>query len=238
MISKVSFSKHINKFSSKNQYFGFNSLERCPKVDTVSFGSMSNSIQAQDGSLPKDVAELLDNKVFKFQDDNGEVFKGTLKDYLKDSVIGYRDISPYMSFIHNTQCKETANEIIRKGLDWTKTNRMKCGPGTYFTTSYGAGSEFGSGSVPVEGVYIGNKNKFCVFKPCFYEAVTSNKDLISSVNKLLGGNKEKLADEYVNKYCHDYLQYDMGLDFIYAGAGRGVGAFVVLNDKCMSMQRH
>lgn len=230
MISNICFFKLNTNTPVIKKQATTNKLQRSPKADVVNFGAKDLNM------VPKDIVDCLDNENFEFKTKDGNVFIGTIKEYLNDCIVGYRDIPRNFSITHCTHCKDTAQKIINDGLDWTKTTRMKCGPGTYFAMGCSAGSEFGSGGVPIKGIYIGDKKEYCVFKPCFYEAITGNTGLNARIKDLLDGDKNNLHLKYISRYCHDYLQYDLGLDFLYAGAGRGTGAFVVLNDKCMRLQ--
>ncbi len=221
MVSGISFTSlsSLKQASVKNTD---NTLEKSPKYDCVSFGCTSK------GEIPSDIKKILDNKVFTFEKDDGKIFKGTIKEYINNSIIGTNDINNVSSFIHCTSSKEVGKQIIKKGLDWTKTSRMKCGPGTYFLPSMAGCMEQGGGSVAIEGKYIGNKRQFTIFEPNFYTAIDSNIEINDAVKNRY----------YVNKYCHDYLEKDLGIDILYAASGRGVGSFVVVNDKCMRLSRY
>lgn len=201
-----------------------NTLERVPSKDSVSFsGAVNNSAEDK-------VKDLLDNTAFEFKKANGDVFKGTIKEYFEDSIINHNS-TKNLSLVHCTTSKEAANSIIENGLDWQKTGRMKCGPGTYFAMSTFGGSEQGAGSIPIEGTYIGDKDEYPVFSKNFYEAVTYNQDLQNAVAEIVPDNTNKA----VNKYCHDLLQDDMGIDLLYASSGYGTGAYAVINNDCMKL---
>lgn len=221
MISGISFTS-LYPFKQAGAINTTNKLEKSPKYDCVSFCSTSK------GEIPSDIKKILDNKVFTFEKDDGKIFKGTIKDYINNSIIGTNDINNGFSLIHCTSSKEVGTQILRKGLDWTKTSRMKCGPGTYFLPSMAGGMEQGGGSVAIEGRYIGNKRNFTIFEPNFYTAIDDNIQINDAVKNRY----------YVNKYCHDYLEKDLGIDILYASSGRGVGSFVVVNDKCMRLSRY
>ncbi len=223
MISKVNFdnSPIINYKSNYNQTN--NNLERSPLTDTVCFKGK------QENELTPELKEILDNKIFQFKKNNGELFEGTIKDYFENSIINWQEAQG-KSFIHCTSTKDTAEKIIKEGLDWQKTSRMRCGPGTYFSPSAAGGYEQGGGSVSIKAEYLGLKDKYPVFEPCFYEAVQQNNEL---KNILPVQNSPKL----LNKYCHDLLQNDLDIDFLYAGSGRGVGAYVVINDDCVKLSK-
>ncbi len=220
MVSGISFTS-LSSIKQANVKNTNNQLERSPQYDCVSFGCTSK------GEIPADIKETLDNTIFTFKKSNGRVFKGTIRDYINNSIKGTQDIPGYFSLIHCTSSKEVATQILRKGLDWTKTSRMKCGPGTYFLPSMAGGMEQGGGSVAIEGTYIGNKRKYTIFAPNFYTAIDDNIEINDAVKNRY----------YVNKYCHDYLEKDLGIDILYASSGRGVGSFVVVNDKCMRLSR-
>lgn len=194
----------------------------------------SNNINFK-GSIDNDsyeeLKEELDSRIFTFETYDGEEFEGTIKDYFKSCIIAKRPM--YQTYMyHCTTDKDTAMNIINNGLDWTKTNRMKAGPGTYFSPSSVGGSEQGAGSIPIEGVYIGNKREYPVFSTNFYEAITGNQELNETASKY--GDSTKL----INKYCHDLLQYDLGIDFLYASTGRGTGAYSVLNNDCLRLSKY
>ncbi len=178
----------------------------------------------------KNIKNFLDKKSFEFTKTNGEVFTGTIKEFFENSIISTRP-SRYLSLIHCTSTKEVAKDIIANGLDWQKTSRMRCGPGVYFAPTVQVGIEQGGGSVPIEGTYIGNKEKFPIFENRFYDSVLGNEEILNSVSKLTSGNTEKA----INKYSHNLLCNDMGIDLLYASSGYGTGAYVVLNDKCMEL---
>lgn len=227
MISKISFNLPKVNFATTKAMIN-NNLERSPKSDQVSF-SGANLLE-----LDADLKSLLDNSVFTFQKYNGKEFCGTIKEYLENSIIRYENTDRLGTLIHCTHTKEVADDIIKNGLDWTKTSRMKCGPGTYFSQSLFGGSEQGAGSVPIVAFYNGKKDKYPIFEPCFYEAIIYNKELAETLGKLCGSDKTKV----INKYCHDLLQDEMGIDVLYASSGRSAGAFAVINNDCMFLKRY
>lgn len=228
MISAIQFLKTQPLYSTaQNKQNYFSSLERTPSKDTVSFGSSCYQ------ELSPELKEMLDNTEFTLRKYNGEIFTGTIREYLHHSVINKRS-AKNIKLIHCTQLRETAEEILRKGLDWTKTSRMKCGPGTYFSQSVADSMEQGAGSVPIEGEYIGDKENYFIFEPRFYEAINYNQEIEQAVSQKQEGNPTQL----VNKYCHDILQNEMDIDFLYAASGRCSGAFVVLNNNCMKLSKH
>lgn len=227
MISKISFNvPKINFLGAKA--VNKNTLERSPKNDEVNFSGVNLPV------LDSDLKSLLDNSVFTFQKYNGKEFQGTIKEYFENSVIRYENMGRLGSLIHCTQTKDIADDIIKNGLDWTKTSRLKCGPGTYFSQSSVGGSEQGAGSVPIAAFYKGKKDKYPIFEPCFYEAVIYNKELMDKLDGICGNDKTKV----INRYCHDLLQDEMGIDVLYASSGRSAGAFAVLNNDCMSLRRY
>lgn len=230
MFSKISLNKlpQIN-FINSSRRIPNNNLERIPSRDCVSFGAL----KPKETEISPEVKDMLDNNVFTFKKDNGEIFEGTIREYFENSIIRKNDTWE-MSLIHCTTTKEVAESIIRDGLDWTKTGRMKCGPGTYFSPSAACGTEQGAGSIPIEGIYMGNKKKYPVFEQNFYMAVDGNSQITDAVSSMQDGN----ARDIINKYCHDLLLNEMGFDFLYAGSGRGVGSYVILNDKCMELSKY
>ena len=60
-----------------------NTLERVPNKDCISFSGAVNK------SGEDKVKELLDNTAFEFKKANGDVFKGTIKEYFEDSIINH-----------------------------------------------------------------------------------------------------------------------------------------------------
>ncbi len=228
MLSKIlSFQMPAIKMQTSSNSVRNNILERSPKTDTVSFG------RSKETEIPEATKKVLDTTSFKFTKNNGEIFEGTIKDYLKSSLICRRPFDE-PSLIHCTDTKQTAEDIINNGLDWTKTGRMKCGPGTYFSVSQAASMEQGTGSIALEGTYIGDKNKFATFEPSFYTAIDGNPDILNAVSKVQDGNERNT----INKYCHDFIMDEMGVDILYASSGRCVGAFVVLNDNTMKLSKY
>ena len=128
-------------------------------------------------SLKEHVKKELDNKVFTFTKYDGEEFKGTIREYFENSITNKRAINNVYMY-HCTDSKNTALSIIKNGLDWTKTNRMKAGPGTYFSPSSVGGMEQGAGSVPIEAHYIGDKREYPVFETNFYEAMMETPEIM------------------------------------------------------------
>lgn len=182
-------------------------------------------------SSDEDFKKAIEDKVFTFEKANGDTFEGTIKEYFKSCIVNKRPTdNTYM--YHCTTTKDVALDIIENGLDWTKTGRMKAGPGTYFSPSTMGGSEQGAGSVPIEGVYIGNKREYPVFEMNFYEAVDGHRE-IEKIASEFGEDTRKI----VNKYCHDLLCDEMGIDFLYASTGRGTGAYAVLNNDCLRLSK-
>lgn len=229
MLSKILSSQIpiLNNQNSTNNIKRNNILERSPQSDTVSFGSSKKA------EIPPETKKVLDTTSFTFRKNDGEIFEWTIKDYLKSSLICRRPFNA-SSLIHCTGTKETAEDMIKNGLDWTKTGRMKCGPGTYFSVTQAASMEQGTGAVTVEGTYIGDKNKFATFEPCFYTAIDGNTEILNAVSEVQNSD----ARSTINKYCHDFLMDEMGIDILYAASGRCVGSFVVLNDKAMQLSKH
>ena len=197
----------------------------------ISFSSACDSVSF--GNIDKDeqVKALLDNTTFVFVDSEGEKFEGTIRGYFEDSVINYRDIGENFDMYHSTS-REAAEDIVNNGLDWTKTNRMKCGPGTYFSPIKGGGSMQGGGAYNVKAVYTGDTKNYPVFEPSFYEAIENNKELNDAVSEITGKEGSR---EAINRYCHDLLQNDMEIDFLYAAAGSGGGGYVVFNNDCCDL---
>lgn len=223
----------IHFLKSNTGYYGKNNvknkLERTTYQDIISFSANKES-----SGISEKTKEMLDNTKFIFIKNNGEKFEGTIKEYLKNSIIRKSRIFPRMSMFHCTQTKETGENIIKSGLDWTKTIRKKCGPGTYFSMSSIGGEEYGSGSVPIEGKYIGDKTEYPVLEPCFYQAIENNPNIIQAVSKY---EQSEDISSVINKYCHDVLCNDMGIDFLYASTGRAGGCYVVLKDNCMKLSK-
>ncbi len=179
----------------------------------------------------KNIKNFLDKKTFEFKKSNGEVFNGTIKEFFENSIISSRS-TKYLSLIHCTSTKDVAKDIIKNGLDWQKTSRTRCGPGVYFAPSVQVGIEQGAGSVPIEGTYIGEKESYPIFENRFYDSVTNNDDILNAVSKLTTDNPTKA----INRYSHNLLCDDMGIDLLYASSGYGTGAYVVLNDECMELK--
>lgn len=170
-----------------------------------------------------------DKKIFTFLKEDGSEFSGTIKEYFKNCIIGMNPVRKEYMY-HCTPNKETVRSILAEGLDWTKTNRMKAGPGTYFSPSRMGGAEQGAGNNAIEAVYIGNKREYPVFSKNFYEAVDFNKEIQNTASEYGEDGRE-----LVNKYCHDVLCDEMGIDYLYASTGRGTGAYTVLKNDCMQL---
>ena len=180
----------------------------------------------------EDFKKEFDDKIFTFEDEKGKVFKGTIKEFLEDSIANVRRIeNGDKTMYHATTSRDVAMDIIKDGLDWKRTNRMRCGPGTYFAPcAEEARMQVGTGII-LEGVYRGDKKTYPVLKSKYYDSIEKNKEL------------RELAKEYnlgigaVNEYCHDLMQHDMGIDFFYSSPGYG-GAYVVVNNDCLSLSTY
>lgn len=219
--------------------------------DTVSF---SNSIKEEDfdteeggaiENIPENVRkylgddvkylekakEVLKDAVFEF-DLDGEKFEGTLQEYFEHCIINPKGHMPTGEIYHGTM-QENVNSMLSKGLDYTKTNREKCGPGTYFTG--GMGSIFSYGGAMLKGEYHGKQKTLPVFSPNFYTAVVNQPDI---EDKLKEEVSSSCAAGKLLKVCaHDILANDMGIDMLYASGGRSEGCFVVLNDNCIRLSK-
>lgn len=232
MISKISyFPTHKIYLNNINNY-KTNSFQRTPKNDIVSFSASAEN------KIPNNIKETLDRKVFTLKKDNGELFEGTIKEYFENSIIN-KVSTKYTNFIHCTPTKEIANNIIENGLDWTKTKRMRLGPGTYFSPSAAGGTEQGGGMVPIEAEYIGNKKEYPVFEQNFYNGILDNQEIKNTVRELLKENTSKYTTEdIIDIYCHDIIEKEMGIDFLYGATGRGVGAYAVYNNDCVKLSKY
>lgn len=220
MISKVSFNTFVPK--ALNNRTMANTLERSPKQDSVSFSGIKAS------EVSSELKEILDKAVFKFKKYNGEIFEGTIKEYLQNChrLKGDTRFIRESGIIHNTY-SEDALAMIKNGLDWTKTSRVQCGPGTYFIPC----QNFNYGPVAIEAKYTGKMKEMPVFEKNFYEAIVYNKELRDIVEKSNPENPNKV----LNKYCHDLLTNDMGIDVLYS-PNRESGCYVVLNDKSVNLR--
>lgn len=226
MFSKISASLFSNISFKGSKTVSTNKLEKSPNKDCIEINSEKSP------TISPEVKKVLDSMIFSFRKHNGENYEGTIKDYLQSSLIGTRPMRN-ISLIHCTSTKDTAEQMIKTGLDWTKTGRMKCGPGSYFLPSAAGGAEQGAGNIPVEGIYIGDKKEYAIFEPCFYDAIENHTELKEIVSKL----QKEDARKTINQYCHNIIEKDMGIDILYASSGRGVGSYVVFNDKCMKLQK-
>ena len=183
-------------------------LERSPKRDTVSFGS-NNIAKCSDDIL---------KKVFNFKLAKGKEFSGTVGEFLKKSIIAQRDTKSVYEIYHVPYTTDVGETIIKQGLNRMKNSRAQAGFGTYFSPSAGAGEFSGLGFNSIVAKYCGDKEKFPVFERGFFERLTEAVDI----------SKE------------DYFRAldDMGIDFYYSATGRAGGAYVVINDKCMHLDKH
>ena len=232
MISKISFNVPKINFSNTNAT-SKNTLERSPKTDTVSF-SGNCECPACNNELPEGLKETLDNKVFTFKKDNGEEFVGTIKEYLNDSILSWDDNRMYAAksgVIHSTMF-ENAMEMLNKGLDYSKNYRVQAGPGTYFA-GY---QDMTYGKVALRGTYVGEQEEIPVFESKFYDGIMYCDELKQTV-KDFAGEEEITNKTYklVNKYCHDLLVDEMGIDILYCAMGMN-SCYVALNDDKMSLR--
>ena len=223
---KVSFTKS-NLSSTPISFRGvYQYVDKTPQQDVV-------EITRTDEKAIKDV---LDKKVFSFDTNDGKKgkFIGTIREFFEHSIISKRRVSKDETMYHCTSTKENANRILENGLDWTKTSRMICGPATYFSGASMGGAEQGAGSIVIQGRYKGSMKEYPIFSPCFYKAIQYNNQIKQTIIEVSGEN-----DVYkkLNKYCHDLILYDMGIDFLYAGSGYNVGAYAVFNDECMELSK-
>ena len=226
MLSKISFGQ--SNWQISNNSGKYSSIKQYPIKDSVSFSACKNT------NISSELETILDNQSFTFKKHDGSEFKGTIREYLNDSIINPTAPIREVPLIHCTATKEIAEDIIQNGLDWTKTGRMKCGPGTYFSLSMADSIGQGAGSVAIQGEYTGDQNEMGIFEPCFYTAIEGNKEILDLIKKTQGGNENKI----LNEYCHNILMNEMGYDIIYAASGRTSGAYVVLNDNCMKLSKY
>lgn len=217
----------------------------CPyHSDTVSFTCSKTHLSNKNKGVPQNVINylgdnvqyldeaksILNDAVFEFPIDKNTTFKGTLRDYFEISIINDKGPVPCHRIYHGT-LKESKDAILKEGkLNYTKTGRTRCAPGTYF--SGGMGSIFSYGSSCLEAEYVGKMKNLPVFRYNFYEEVNENQEIHSLLaDKLPNANIDKLL-----KVCaHDILANDMGIDMLYSCGGRAEGCFVVLNDECMKL---
>ena len=221
MISQISFKVQTNKFNQNKNGRLQSTLERTPKKDCVSFSGIKGVKIAQD------LKNALDTRVFKFRKNNGQIFEGTIKEYLKSCNIRNDDIKylKQTGIMHNTYF-EQAKAILEHGLDWTKTSRVQCGPGTYFIPC----QDFNYGPVAIEGFYQGNMKKLPIFEKNFYEAIRDNREVHGIISKYGVSDTNKT----LNQYCHDVLADEMGIDVLYS-PNRESACYVVLKDDSLKL---
>ena len=222
MISQISFKTQGNKPYQNNNKCLQNTLERTPVRDSVNFSGIKGIKIAQD------LKNALDLKVFKFKKNNGQIFEGTIKEYLKSCNVRNSDIKRLRQtgIMHNTYF-EQAKAILENGLDWTKTSRVQCGPGTYFIPC----QDFNYGPVAIEGFYQGKMDKLPVFEKNFYEAIKNNREVHDLISKYGVADTNKT----LNQYCHDILTDDMGIDILYS-PNRESACYVVLKDDSLKLR--
>jgi len=233
MIERLFFNNEKKAQQSKNtrfkiKYSDAGCFERTPKTDMVSFKGISK----QDA-----IKEMLDTKVFEFKKYDGKTYLGTIREYLKDSLVSHTRIDRYTELYHAAYTTNSADRMVEEGLNWRKTGRTKCGPGTYFCESYIAGAESCGASLRaiVEGRYIGKKPQCPIFETCFYDAITSNPEIGKSIKQIDGSRN---VYETINEYCHDILADEMGIDILLSSSGMAGPCYVVLNDKSVRIKRY
>lgn len=155
--------------------------------------------------------------VYQFKLGDGSPFEGTVKEFLEASIIRWNKADDQTMY-HVPYTTDDGEQMLKEGLNWKKTRRMQAGPGTYFSPSLGCGEFSGLGYKAIEGRYIGDKKEYPVMEKGFYDRLCEGAPIT--------------AAEY-----HDIMVNDLGVDFIYAGTGRAGGAYVVLNDNCMSLKK-
>lgn len=202
-------------------------------ADSISFSSKNLNIQQNNECLPHTLKEALDNEIFVFEKSNGKNFKGTIREYFSNSILDWskdrmRMLNPrYGGVFHNTYLEDALN-IINSGLDYTKTSRVQAGPGTYFSPY----QDLTYGNISLNGVYVGKMEEIPVFEDRFYEPVLCNSSLIELVGKYADSQKD--ITQKINKYCHDLLVDDMGIDVLYCATKRQP-CYVAFNDKTMKL---
>ncbi len=205
-----------------------------------SFGEVDNNVEILDK-----IHNLLNNKIYVFKNYKNKEFKGTIKKYLEGSIISKKEVNRCaFPIYHCTTVKYNVDKILENGLDWRKniTNRMNCGPGTYFCYSVGECEFYGIGHNAIQASYKGDKKFYPIFEPCFYQAIANNQDILNDIKNIknIAKNTAKNidADRILADYCHDVLANEIDIDFLYASTGRAGGAIVVLNNDCMSLSRY
>ena len=224
-----------------------NALERSTKSDTVNFtGSPVKLLNEAEQKLQA----ALNEKAFDFEKQDGTKFFGTLKEYFESCVVNWEAPNRWDEFFHCTSSKEVGREMIKTGLDWTKTKRMRCGPGTYFSANaMDAKMQSGGGAI-IQANYIGKKKTHPIFSHEFYEAVSDNEAVKSFVKQFV----DKDSESALNKYCHDLIQNGLEktktvvkdgkevvskkkvkIDYLDAGSGYGAKATIAVNNDCMKL---
>lgn len=223
MIKATSLSQPRINFSLSNAVRSsmVNTLERTPMADSINFCG-----KCKEKSLPVELKEIFDNKVFDFKKLDGTDFRGTIQEYLESSIMRYDDLMIRAAYsgglIHSTNF-ESATDILENGLDYSKSSRIQAGPGTYF-----AGFQDSNyGSCALSATYMGDMKEMPVFEPQFYDAIMENEELKAIARKFAPTEKESY--KLTNKYCHDILVDKMGVDVLYCNMGMD-SCFVVLND--------
>lgn len=233
MISKIS-SLNLNLNSpciNTKKPNADNPLERTPKADTVSFSGKCSQAKSNKSDLPQELKDAFDNKVFKFKKESGEVFEGTIREYLESSISCWSDVrlSVVKSGVIHSTMLENALEMLDSGLDYSKNYRVQAGPGTYFA-GY---QDMNYGNIALEGTYTGDMAEIPVFESKFYDGIMNNQEII----KLAEGFAPAREESYklTNKYCHDLLVNEMGIDILYCAMGSN-SCYVALNDDKMSLR--
>lgn len=213
MISRVSFNtlQNISFKGGAGQAFLVNTLERKPDKDTVNFTSNAEM------KISPERKKELDTTVYDFEMEDGSVFSGTVKEYLEASIIRWNKTNEGTLY-HVPSTVEIGEKILKEGLDWTKNSRSQAGPGTYFSPSLGCGEFSGLGYQAIEAVYKGKRKKYPVMEKGFYDRLIEAAPISRA--------------EY-----REIMMNDLGVDFLYSGTGRAGGAYVVLNDNCMSLKK-
>ncbi len=231
---------------NSNSYPSFGCLDK----DTISFSNPVSTLDFDEKetrtseNVPKNVQEylgcdlkhldkakeILNDAVFEFKLD-GEKFEGTLQEYFEHCIINPKGYLPRCEIYHGIS-KENIDSMLSEGLDYTKTVREKCGPGTYFTG--GMGSIFSYGGAMLKGEYCGKQETMPVFSPNFYTAVVNHPEIGRVLKDEIGPCN---AGRLLKVCAHDILTDNMGIDILYASGGRSEGCFVVLNDDCMHLSK-
>ncbi len=237
MISKISFNAPKISFGNASEapVNTVKTLERSPQSDTVNFSGKCSCPVCNEGELPQELKDIFDNKTFTFKKADGSEFEGTIKEYLEDSILYWdKDRMQYAGgLIHNTYF-ENAKEMIENGLDYSKNYRVQAGPGTYFA----AFQDLRYGKIAVEGSYSGPQKEMPVFERRFYDGIMDNNEIKETAAKYVNENAPSdKTYKLVNKYCHDVLVNELGIDILYCAMG-AESCFVALNDDTMSLRAY